>query len=348
MYYQDSSVWTPLLIIRACACVIQFSILGHEMYQRYSSTVQFSNKYLQYISVFCIISGCIEIFARTLVPFDIACIFVEFVAEIFTSLQAALMGFYQLSRLYFCFANTKAYADNGYSKWIFKVMIMIGVTGTMIYSVTAAVHLNNTCGINKDGNVYWKQMIPPDVYTVNGTCLVCLIGISISFIFVCWDITTLLLYVFKIRSFRRYAQSQPDVYQRIISTLSKIVILTLFYQIGVGIHIANMITYSPSNARFIAYKITHLNMVICITLSMYLMMNHNSKQYLGFLKIIYGLKLNYVCCCCAKIVPAEIKATEKALELHIKTANLPRQNTKTQTTQTHTKTEVAMSQVIAK
>merc|ERR1719356_1716230 len=65
--------------------------------------------------------------------------------------QAVFMGFYQISKLYYCFSQNQIYSKKGYPNWLFIIMYIIGIfifLSGWSYPYFA-VSLNLHCGINK-------------------------------------------------------------------------------------------------------------------------------------------------------------------------------------------------------
>ena len=99
-----------------------------------------------------------------------------------------------------------------------------------------------------------------------------------------WDMTTLVLYVIKIRSLKKYEHINPDIYKRIS---------LVFYEVITGICCLSVLIsifvflFLPSAGIWIAGCI----MSIAFSFSMYLMLEHNAAEYISVLKFI-----EYICC----------------------------------------------------
>ena len=221
------------------------------------------------------------------------------------------MGSYQLSRLYYCFSTNKVYSNKGYSNKLFIIMtiiaiiIIISIPLTCIFSETC--RLRSKCGLNDEGDFIYTQLNISVLQNDYGWSILA----AATYWF--WDIATLLLYAFKIRSFSSYKKTEPIVYKRILSILYKIFIMTLFYEIITLISITFIWSMEPMVKHIIWMKhliiMTMMNLItVSFSFAMYLMMPHNDREYMIFLKSVYWLKLNYVfCCCCGKIVYLQIK-----------------------------------------
>ena len=97
------------------------------------------------------------------------------------------MGFYQLSRLHYCFANSQIHSDKGYAKWVFIIMYTIGISLSIYLIVAGELAkgsdiFNAKCGINRQFEFYEYSLDLvttnlPNVYTV-------IIGVC----FILWDL----------------------------------------------------------------------------------------------------------------------------------------------------------------
>ena len=94
---------------------------------------------------------------------------------------------------------------------------------------------------------------------------------------VLWDIGVICMYVYKLRTFKNSQKHHEHVYNRIMFILSRIVTISVFYDVLVLtiFTILSFVSHSgfSNNVIFVP--------VIC-SYSMYLMMEHNTKQYMNF------------------------------------------------------------------
>lgn len=105
-------------------------------------------------------------------------------------------------------------------------------------------------------------------------------------------------------SLRPLNPDKKPVFDRIMSILKKVIILTLCYQITaalsfmIGIFrdsITNNHTLSVIRAM---YRIAAIQIAVVVNYSMFLMQQHNVKEYNKFLKILNKLKSCGTCICC--------------------------------------------------
>ena len=366
-------IWAFILLI------INSVILHREYKKRAAKDITFTTKLLQVWSILCIITGCITLFTGVTYGLDGFCYFSQHLWIICYGAQQLFMGFYQLSRLYYCFANEQIYSKKGYSKWIFVIMIIIALSVLiyLIYQVIDTLNIICKCGIIFDNDAqklgfyneksmnchdneftvieHYDHRIAVTNYWSN-------IYRSPAAVLVIWDITTLLLYYYKIKQFMRFrraksyssgsihipAPSNSDnstisntkddkIYHRIIFIMNKIIILTLFYEIWIGVLVICAYVITDFDTRSDMYSLIWIYL-FCYTLStvplvfsfaMYLMMDHNDEEYMKFLKLINCCKLQYIfcgCCycCCGMMVDQQLmklkeKNMEKSLDQHPKT-----------------------------
>ena len=292
------SEWIPTTIIASgISTLITFSILKKERAKRKLASTTFITKSLEYTSYSCIICSFITNFLSFLEKFDGFCYFSDLVSEFMYSTQAVLMGFYQLSRLYYCFSKTQVYSNKGYSSWVFILMVIIGILLLINWPLanlfSGVLILKSKCGIDKHGQFYYishKKLVFEGAFIWPGLVIISYLS---------WDVLTLILYVSKIISFKRYKEINLVIYKRILFILYKIVILTLFYEIisllTSVIFILVVAMTSDTIFRIVTSVISDIN-IVAVCYAMYLMMDHNVKEYTRFLKMIKRLKLYFFCC----------------------------------------------------
>ena len=90
-------------------------------------------------------------------------------------------------------------------------------------------NFSDYCGINHE-----LRYVDRQVATVLGRGVVPIYAltncIALNTYFI-WDLTTLLLYIGQVIKFRKYKSPNPDVFDRIMSILLRVTILTLLYEI---------------------------------------------------------------------------------------------------------------------
>ena len=142
--------WVSWFSASLIGILIHALILFKEIRNRRSSITKFTTKRLKILSISCIINGLIArifFFTDYLYPF---CIFSYVIGWIFYDLQFLSMGYYQLSRLYYCFANDQIHSNKGYPKWLFYIMYTSGIVFAvnMQFMLMSNVEHHRICGIN--------------------------------------------------------------------------------------------------------------------------------------------------------------------------------------------------------
>ena len=298
-------LWIALAVVNIVFTLMVCKILHCEIKKRKHENIKFTTWQFKLWSIVCISSCFTGLFLSVFEKINIVCTFASFVIAISYVVMFLSMGFYQLSRLHYCFANSQIHSDKGYPKWLFNIMYIFAIL--MVINLIVVLEIggdgdivwhtfNSKCGINDKLQFYYQ---PIDIISSNVTLFPYAHVSILCFFF--WDLFTLSLYIFKIRSFRIYKDKNPSVYKRIKSILQKIFILTMLYQLTALIYVV-MVFFGFIGLKVIETIVSIMALFLTgifpliFSLSMYLMMDHNVKQYIRFLKIVQFLKLNYLCC----------------------------------------------------
>ena len=132
MTIRDDTVWrTPFVWITLCIMRFIFSflsllILGSEIIHRRKLESPFPTLWFKYLSILSMIAGVMYPFFYLLEIIPGLCYFTPLLAVICLVSQLLLMGFYQLYRLYYCFANEQIHSHHGYPKCLFIIMYTMG------------------------------------------------------------------------------------------------------------------------------------------------------------------------------------------------------------------------------
>ena len=285
-------VWISSSMIGFMTVWINTSLLCKEFKTRKSGNTTFVTKYLALWSILCIMFGSISILFLTLFNFPGFCYFSLYIYRMFMFAQPLALGFYQLSRLYYCFSRSKIYSSKGYPNWLFIFMFGVAIIWYAMELCIAVDHYVISCGINKTYQLYENRK---NLWNSQLSVAVCM-----GF-FLIWDLTTLMLYIYKIRVFTQSVQGVDEkVKDRILSILNKITIITLFYQITALFILSIWFVSGGRNNRISSFAAVSLT-ILLYSYSMYIMLDHNKKYYEWLLKILYGFRLYFVCyCCCRK------------------------------------------------
>ena len=181
--------WISESVISITSAVFNILILHSECKKRRQNDIKYTTKWLKLFSMICIISGTIYSIYLSVSHLPMLCE-ISTITTTMTALQFIAMGLYQLSRLHYCFANSKVHSNKGYPKWIFIAMYLIGIVNGIQGSLTRFIWNSVLkCGINNNMEFYNNE-------NENIMELVSYRLISYSVYTIC-DIQTVLMYIFK-------------------------------------------------------------------------------------------------------------------------------------------------------
>ena len=223
--------------------------------------------------------------------------------------QYLSMGMYQISRLHYCFSAAQVHHEKGYPQWLFLAMSTVGVclllSWVLFYAI--AVPLPAACGIDADTNCFTElnaPLVSPTTWSAVHFAL-----------YHVWDLATLGLYALKIHSFRKYKAEQEEVYRRIMCILQRVAILTLFYDTVFALTTCVVVLFGfppeieamPIKWSLLVSEMGSALVVVLFSVSMLMMLEHNTAAYIRFLRLVRRLRLNFVfCCCCTRIIEQQL------------------------------------------
>lgn len=227
-----------------------------------------------------------------------------------------MMGYYQLGRLYYCFSNEKINSTKGYPRWLFVIMYSSGII-LLVNFALSVTFLHGTevfreeCRINENFQYEFRAI---EYFTFEGAEIWWTL---VMVLYIVWDVTILILYVNKIKLFNTHNDNNNSVtHTQIRIILHKIFLLTMLYEIvaliGTLCGPLFLIWVDESDALL---RFTMFMYSISVSISMYLMMDHNKERYLRYLLIIRSLKLHWICCKWRYIVNEQITQLNKTNNL---------------------------------
>ena len=286
-------IWWIMFWINRIICVITSIILANIWRVEIKKQKTLSNahsvgyKWLNFwLSLTLILIALFPLFMLTLDIPTICEYSVGPTTIIFTGTAVALT-YYQISRLYYCFASKQIHSSKfGYSDTLFIFLYIIGfafviyLCAVNFYFAPWAQKTSDgkqcTLNSNSDNNIY--------------------INISYLWYYV-WDWTVLFLYVHKVRQFhRKHSEVIADkIKNKIKFILFKIMILTILVEI-------NSIVGSIIYFSIISYNLQDIlgpllwciEFIICAKIVI-LMPEHNHSEYMKMVRKLN--KLNFFCCC---------------------------------------------------
>lgn len=328
------NIWITGSAFACIATVINLKILRTELTKRKNQSTSFASPSMKILSLLCIGLAPLSTFLAATGFLNISCYIAGTLHVALSESIFLLLISYQISRLYYCFATSKIYSNKGYPNWVFITMYSIAIiTNINLTFVTFGESgIPKYCGIDNKLEyeiIYGNSQYLDDLhqYTSIWTGCLSLIGIFL-------DIITLLMYIWKIHEFKKRA-SNERVYKRIMRILTKMVIISVFYEFAFWMI---LIVYIITEVIF-GYGLTNTTLptvilnVIC-SYSMSLMMEHNKMEYMQLLRIVHTLRMDYLCCCYRPSVIEHLSDNQHQLEEEIKT-NEEKETENDETYETH-------------
>ena len=296
----DAPLWLWLLStgISFLCCIIGGCILHRERQKRQQPDHITVSKHLSASSYLCIALGPINSFSRIISYLPGLCYVYDILGGPLGILQNSAMEYYQLSRLYYCFSRKQIHSKVGYRNWVFVVLFCLMVIWYISMTIVEFAELTTECQIARGG-----------IATVEDTELFLYdprIWILIPTILFVIEFTTAALYWYKIHSLQRYRNDKDRaVYDRIQSILHRVLILTFLYLIAllmaaVVMALSEATAVLSKNNPIIRWTYS-LNDLI-FSYSMFLMQDHNTSEYIAFLRFIKRYKCIWCFCCFASMV----------------------------------------------
>ena len=212
-----------------------------------------------------------------------------------TWLQPSLcLTVYQIIRLQYIFSasqihsHTYAIPDSVFIFLYFNLIILF--IAMYVFSFwTTMVNPSGSVGCTLDFK------LTMDVHTI-----MAITGISWYYIL---DWMVLYLYIYKNHQIQIHTSfKQKKIYQRIKFIIHRIIVLTIFYELkSLTAIFINFTTTPLKPASVIAPIIVGIDTLLTVVI-IYLMIEHNKKEYIKFLKV---LRMNRLCYCCGPIVKQE-------------------------------------------
>ena len=282
--------WRPICaaITTSIAVPTSLYILSRESWKRKNTYIMYPSKWMAVFSFLCIAVGPIYPMIYPFMVLYPAATALECCASIMAFSQSLLMQWYQLCRLHYCFSKDKSHSNNGYPKWMFIIMFVASTLSGLSLQASVIVFLYE----NEDNGTFTSYS------EAEGNGFLSMFPAGMIYIFC--DILTAFLYWHKIWSIIKQAQyHNSEILRTIHSILYRVLILTIFYWI--------ILTLSTS-IDFVFSGFASVG----FSLSMYLMQDHNTKEYIYFLRLI-----RRICCCCGTIIKDQLLMLTTSCEKRI-------------------------------
>ena len=286
--------WLTSTLISFMCFILALLIFLRERRKRNRDDLLISFKYLSIFSHLCIALGPVVtlLYCGAYIPG--ICVVSNFLMSPAGFLLLATMEYYQLSRLYYCFSRNQVHSDSGYPDWVFAVLFTVSTIWLLTVIAISYTWFPTECIIEPNGMVMIKGIYaPPHRKWISW----------INLMYGVVELITLFLYWYKVRSLRTYENQQDgSVHDRIQSVLHRVLILTFFYLfIGALLTTLKFVGRVASVEGIIkerpfgnwVFSVMHLS----ISYSMFLMQDHNTSEYVAFLRFVRRYKCIWCFCC---------------------------------------------------
>ena len=284
--------WITQASITLTIAIANGIILKKEIYQRKNTEILFVSIYIKYFPLSCLFSGLLTGIFGTTLYIPGLCYFSLQLFIISMTCQAVSMGFFQLSRLYYCFSRLQTHSKSGYPNYVFYIMFGIGSVGLITTIIASWVIIQvKTCGWDERMEYLTTVSVkyPNEAYFLVGPL----------FMFLCWDWITFGLYIVKYCAFKNHKSKDENIIQRIKEILGNIIISTAFYEFALFLFMVCMVIITAISFFYFSQVFQNIMIqlfgglyLISISYAMFIMQQHNHQQYLRFLGVI-----DYICCC---------------------------------------------------
>lgn len=285
------TIGTSTVAIWICLC-----ILDREHRRRHDENIKLPTKSLAIWSYLVIAIAPIYPILRPMQYIDDICRPASITVQAAATFQFLFMQYFQLSRLHYCFSEQQVRSRNGYPRWVF-VLIGSGSSISIVLYIASTVMrtFRTDCGTVGTSFIEGARHLMFEFDIMLSLC---------SIISLCgFEVFTAFLYWHKIQSIMRCDQCKNSpqspvtiaVRRNIQSILHRVLIMTLFYMIGTSIIYMVSFTFSA----FVP---------VIYSLSMFLMQDHNTKEYVYFLRTVIRWKLYLCCCCYGRIIQEQYQA----------------------------------------
>ena len=187
-------IWITMTVCYLILSVLHFTLLHTEIKQRLKPTTVFTTSYFKVFSMSCMIVGFLQAVFYSLEYIYGFCLFSGYMGFLFAVVQPFCMGYYQLSRLYYCSSNAQIHSNKGYPKWLFIIMysfgIIIVINSTFSLLLNEAItSIHSKCIFR---NYQWYRY-PINIAINDPQTSIIWFWIS-SAMYLLWDLSTLFMY----------------------------------------------------------------------------------------------------------------------------------------------------------
>ena len=229
--YELPYLWTARIVYVA-AIIITTTMLAREIQARNKDRKNEShilrNKMLDLWSFLTLLSSVIVPFLHLSRQIPVLCEYTFSLSYSTMGIQKVLFTYYQIARLKYCFSSDSIHSTKyGYPSCLFTYLYSMGIILSIGYVISFFLILepkendaNNGCFIGV--SPVWS--VDTLIFVINYAC------------YFLWDWLVLFLYIYKIYQLKKHQKRNsktfsPQVNNRILFILSKIVFLTVIYEI---------------------------------------------------------------------------------------------------------------------
>ena len=292
--------WICTVLIGLFNIHINGYLVQKEISKRRGGIAKFTSKYMRIFSIGTLWSGFIAALFVALPVFPGFCYLDLSGKAIVFGFQTQCMGWYQLSRLHYCFSNEKIHNRNGYPLSVFIILFAFGPLSLIDWTTVLLIKypLPTRCGF-RNNFVAFREYAD---YSASESGLVSIWFFGQIIVSWSWEITTLLLYGFKIWKIGKiYKSKQEQIWKNVLFMLDRIAILTIFYFFNYLISTLILLLGGLGDDDELYLVLSSLANTLSnmsLSVSVYLMMEHNTAEYTIFLRVLRRSYLEYLCFCC--------------------------------------------------
>jgi len=299
-------LWISIIGIAFIFFLCTSSILWSERRSRYLNQLLLSTQPppLKRWSMRCIMIGPIHGAAVMLQYLNGTCYFAWYIGDVCVVAQMLSMGFYQLARLRLLNSSILKIAPGLEGKFVTKMQLRVLWSvgcGLLLFmfptQLLGRYSLRSSCGIDLAQGMLFRAehtlVVPPELMD----------KVNIVFLIVCllWDAAIVLLFVVQIIRITGIETEIATMRAHFLTrhAMYRVLVCSIFYGLVLftAFVLRNWRSGNPSWALAID-NLVDLPVALTLSLSMYFMLQHNTRPYTRFLRLIACLRVHHVVCCC--------------------------------------------------
>lgn len=302
--------------------LILFCIILRNRSNERQKKLSTTGKYLNLWSRFLLYGVPICLIFNITTSLPVICLFTTYGIAIYYQYPKILLTFYQIARLQYCFSQSQIHSKYGYNISVYILLYFIGFL-LILWNI-----------INSILNIHPYQMINNTGCKFNAEPLYFYMAILQSVVYTIWDLTVLGLYIFKVRQASNklknnkvYKSTYNFVLSRINVILTKVLFLTIIYELVVNInYIFYLYVWNSFQIIILIRIILWMIDAVLSSYIMYLMLPHNDHHYNKLLDYLNKCGIIQYCCCCfsnlrSNINDVEMDQNNKDIDIEMEMTN---------------------------